>query len=417
MAVVRRLRELMLPAFHPVFRDVMAHGHSEYWLSGGRGSTKSSFVSLAIVLMLVRFSDANAVVFRRYANTLRSTVYEQMLWAVHTLGYDAYFRASKSPLEITYLPTGQKVAFVGLDDPRKTKGTVFPVGYGAIQWFEECDELAGWESVQQVLRTFRRGGDSFWTFYTYNPPRTLWSWVNRQAEEMRRKPSCMSLHTTYLDVLASHPDWLGAQFAEDAEYQRGEHPLAYRWEFLGEATGTGGSVFGNVREVRLTDADIDGFDNVRNGVDWGWFPDPWRFVQCEWQPGLRRLVIWNELTANRTTPRDTGAMVHRELRDKSEPVFCDSADPTSIGVYRRECGVNARAAKKGGMRRASYEWLAGLREIAIDPVRCPHAWEEFRLCEFAKDRNGDWVDEFPDGNDHSIDAVRYAVMRDVARGR
>ncbi|MGI6590360.1 MAG: PBSX family phage terminase large subunit [Eggerthellaceae bacterium] len=341
-----------------------------------------------------------------------------MLWAVHTLGYDAYFRASKSPLEITYLPTGQKVAFVGLDDPRKTKGTVFPVGYGAIQWFEECDELAGWESVQQVLRTFRRGGGLVLDVLHLQPAED--AVVMGQPPGGGDAPQAV-LHEPAHDLprCAGIPPrlaWRAVRGGCGVPARRAPRsPTA--GSSLGEATGTGGSVFGNVREVRLTDADIDGFDNVRNGVDWGWFPDPWRFVQCEWQPGLRRLVVWNELTANRTTPRDTGAMVHRELRDKSEPVFCDSADPTSIGVYRRECGVNARAAKKGGMRRASYEWLAGLREIAIDPVRCPHAWEEFRLCEFAKDRNGDWVDEYPDGNDHSIDAVRYAVMRDVARGR
>jgi hypothetical protein len=60
------------------------------------------------------------------------------------------------------------------------------------------------------------------------------------------------------------------------------------------------------------------------------------------------------------------------------------------------------------MRRLSYEWLAGLREIVIDPVRCPLAYEEFRLKEFECDRDGTWVDEIPDGSDHSIDAVRYA---------
>ena len=69
------------------------------------------------------------------------------------------------------------------------------------------------------------------------------------------------------------------------------------------------------------------------------------------------------------------------------------------------------------MRRLSYEWLAGLREIVIDPVRCPLAYEEFRLKEFERDRDGTWVDEMPDGNDHSIDAVRYVVMDDVLRGR
>ena len=88
----------------------------------------------------------------------------------------------------------------------------------------------------------------------------------------------------------------------------------------------------------------------------------------------------------------------------------------SMAVWRRELGLRVRPARKSNMRRLSYEWLAGLREIVIDPVRCPLAYEEFRLKEFERDRDGTWVDEIPDGNDHSIDAVRYAVMDDVLRG-
>ena len=99
-----------------------------------------------------------------------------------------------------------------------------------------------------------------------------------------------------------------------------------------------------------------------------------------------------------------------------ETVWCDSAEPSSIAVYRRQFGLNARPSDKGGMRKTSYQWLAGLREIAIDPRRAPHAFKEFTLCEFAKNRAGEWIDDYNDGNDHSIDAVRYALMRDCIRG-
>lgn len=237
-------------------------------------------------------------------------------------------------------------------------------------------------------------------------------------------------HSTYLDVIeGGHADWLGPAFVEDAEYEREEHPTHYRWEFLGEITGTGGSVFENLVKVRLTDEEIRAFDNPRNGVDWGWFPDPWRFVRCEWQPGRRRLVIFDERSANKRTPEQTAQVVRDALTWVDHPerkgekptyhpqgVLCDDANPADIAVYHR-AGVRARAAGKGNMRLPSYHWLAGLREIAIDPVRCPLTFEEFALCEFDKDKDGNWIDDFPDGHDHSIDAVRYAMMREVARGR
>lgn len=418
---------LMIDRFHGLFASVMSHDATDFWLKGGRGSTKSSFISLCIVLLVVSRPDANAVVVRRFSNTLRDSVYQQMLWAIDALGLNRWFRAKVSPMEIAYLPTGQRIVFRGMDDPLKMKGVKFERGYCAVQWFEELDQIESWEAASSALRSFRRGGDAFWTFYSYNPPRTLWSWVNAKAIEMEAREGCIVHHSTYLDVVDSgHADWLGRPFIEDAEYEAAEHPQHYRWEFLGEITGTGGSVFENLRETRIADSEIAAFDNPRNGIDWGWFPDPWRLVRCEWQPGCRRLVIYDERSATKSIPQESAEIVREALTfpdfdgaDPSyhdQPVWCDDANPSDIAVYRR-AGIAARPAGKGNLRKASYRWLAGLREIAIDPVRCPLTFREFALCEYAKDRDGNWIDDFPDGNDHSIDAVRYAMMRDIVRGR
>lgn len=84
---------LVIPRFHDVLGDVMAHGHTHYWLHGGRGSTKSSFISVCIVLLFLLHPEANAVVVRRFSNTLRDSVFSQMTWAVVALGLDASFRA------------------------------------------------------------------------------------------------------------------------------------------------------------------------------------------------------------------------------------------------------------------------------------------------------------------------------------
>ena len=97
--------------------------------------------------------------------------------------------------------------------------------------------------------------------------------------------------SSYLDVIETHPDWVGAPFIEEAEYLRDTNEKAWRWEYLGEITGTDGAVFDNVHDVRVTDGRIRGIERIRNGVDWGWFTDPWRFVRCGWEPGARRLLI------------------------------------------------------------------------------------------------------------------------------
>lgn len=420
--------ELCISHFHDVLGDVMAHGHTHYWLHGGRGSTKSSFISLAIVLLLLSHEDANAVVVRRFSNTLRDSVYQQLTWAIEALGLLPWFRARISPMEITYLPTGQRIVFRGADDPLKLKGLKFPKGYAAVVWFEELDQFDGIDAVRSILNSLRRGGADFWIFYSYNPPKTMWNWVNKECLERERRADTLVRRSSYLDVIDEHPEWLGRPFIEEAEYLRDLNEMAWRSEYLGEVTGTGGSVFCNVRAVHLTDAQCRQFEIVRCGVDWGWFPDPWRFVRCGWDPSERRLTIFAELSANKKTPQETGQMVvdlltyadekGEEAYLHDEVIWCDDTPDgkQQMAVYRREFGLRARPARKARLRRLSYDWLAGLREICIDPKRAPLAWEEFSLKEYERDKDGTWIDDIPDGNDHSIDAVRYAVMNDVLRG-
>lgn len=163
-------------------------------------------------------------------------------------------------------------------------------------------------------------------------------------------------------------------------------------------------------------------------MDWGWFPDPWRLVRCGWEPSARRLHIFEEHGANRKMPVETAqflldAMTYAD-EDGEEPYFHNEliwTDDTPVGkqqmaVYRREFGIRIRLARKARMRKLGYERLAGLREIVIDPMRGPKTYEEFTLKEYLRNSDGTWKDEIPDGNDRSIDAIRYAMMDDVLRG-
>lgn len=282
--------------------------------------------------------------------------------------------------------------------------------------------------MRSILNSLRRGGDSFWLFYSYNPPRTMWSWVNVESLERAKRADTLVRCSSYLDVVDSHPEWLGDPFIDEAEYLRDINETAWRWEYLGEVTGTGGNVFTNIHDERLSLSHIRNFERTRNGVDWGWFPDPWRFVRCAWEPSARRLLIFEEHSANRKTPAETAQILLDAMtfpdEEGEEPYFHDEivwADDTPDGkqqmaVYRRDFHIRIRPARKARMRKLSYEWLAGLREIVIDPFRCLKTYEEFTLKEYMREPDGTWVDEIPDGNDHSIDAVRYAMLDDCLRG-
>ncbi len=178
-----RCSSLLAPAFHCVHRDVKAGGHTHYWLPGGRGSGKSSFVGVEIPLCLMRDAQkgvmSHAVALRRYGVTLRESVYAQLLWGVHALGAGRLWEARLSPLSLCYRPTGQRILFRGADDPMKLKSIRPERGYIKYAWYEEADEFEGEEKVRAVNQSLMRGGEDFAFFYTFNPPRSARNWCNQ----------------------------------------------------------------------------------------------------------------------------------------------------------------------------------------------------------------------------------------------
>lgn len=160
--------------------------------------------------------------------------------------------------------------FRGCDDPLKLKSTKFAKGYCACIWFEELDQHGSIEDVRSVLNSLRRGGSRFWVFYSFNPPKTAMSWVNKETLARKQREDTLVWKTSYLDVVSSHPEWLGGPFIEEAEYLREVNETAWRWEFLGDVVGTGGNVFSNIVEREVTDEEIRTFERIRNGLDWGW---------------------------------------------------------------------------------------------------------------------------------------------------
>ena len=140
---------------------------------GGRGSGKSSYLSMELVWQLLRHPDCHAVVLRKVGGTLRNSVYNQVVWAIGELGCAGYFRCTVSPMECTYLPTGQKILFFGTDDPGKLKSLKLPFGAVGICWFEELDQFDGPEEVRNVEQTVLRGGSWTLTLKSFNPPAAI----------------------------------------------------------------------------------------------------------------------------------------------------------------------------------------------------------------------------------------------------
>lgn len=397
----------MARAFWDMYDDLKSDGYAEYWLKGGRGSTKSSFISLVIVRGLLADPNANAIIYRKVGNTIKDSVYSQMLWAIDQLGLAPWFQAKVSPFELIYKPTGQRVLFRGADDPLKSKSIKLQHGYFRYLWFEELSEFRGMEDVRTIKQSVFRGVDRGVTLYSYNPPKSAQNWVN--AEALKSVTGRLVHHSTYLDV--PH-EWLKEAFISEAERLEQSNERAYRNEYLGEVTGTGGTVFDNLVLREISGAEIGGFGATYAGLDFGWFPDPLHFVRCAYEPARRRLYVYDEYRTVRTSNAD----VYRILTEKkqltpAEEVIADSAEMKSVNDMR-SYGMRCVAATKGpGSVRASMRWLQALNEIVIDPARCPDAAKEFAQYEYERTRDGEFVDAYPDANNHAIDAVRYALNR------
>lgn len=401
---------IIASAFRDVSRDVRDMRHAEYMLCGGRGSTKSSFISIMIVLGLLLDADANAIVYRRVGNTLKDSVYAQIVWAIGMLKRDGEFICRKSPMEIVRPATGQRILFRGADDPMKSKSIKLTRGYFKFLWFEELTEFRGMEDIRSIKQSVLRGGERTVTFYSYNPPRSAQNWVNREV--MLPRADRMVHKSTYLDVIGEHREWLGESFISEAEAVKATNERAYRNEYLGEVTGSGGAVFENLTLREIGVDEISSFGMVYAGLDFGWFPDPLHFVRCAYDPARRRLCIFDEYRTVKTSNAD----VYRILTEQkqltaADEVIADSAEMKSVNDMR-SYGMRCIAATKGpGSVRASMRWLQALNEIVIDPERCPEAAKEFSQYEYERTRDGEFVDAYPDANNHAIDAVRYALNR------
>ncbi len=397
--------ELIGSGFVDIYRDIVAGKHGEYVLKGGRGSAKSSFAALMLTELLCRSEDVHAAAMRQVAATLRDSVYAKLCWAIEVLGLGDEFECRQAPLEIIRKRTKQRIYFRGADDTSKLKSITPPFGHIGILWLEELDQFGSEENVRSIEQSIIRGGDGT-VLKTFNPPRSANNWANRYIAVPKEGRAVH--HSTYLDV---PPEWLGKRFIEDAEYLKKVKPDAYANEYLGESNGCGGLVFENLTIREISDGEIAAFGKIYNGIDWGWYPDPFRFCRAGYIASERRLFIFDEISGNKLPNVKIAELLREKGIGYTDRITADSGGegPKSIDDLR-SAGFLIRGAVKGaGSVDYSMKWLCGLNEIVIDNKRCPYTAKEFTEYEFERGRGGEIIGGYPDRDNHSIDAVRYAL--------
>lgn len=373
----------------------------EYVFEGGRGGLKSSFVAFKIVELIKNNPQMHACITRQVAGTLKDSVYANMKWAINELGLMEEFECKVSPLEIKYIKTGQTIYFRGLDDETKLKSIKPEFGYIGILWKEEKDQMKGDAQERSVNQSVLRGGDESYDFSSYNPPKSKSNWVNRI--KLMPNPKRVIHHSSYLEAPA---EWLGQKFIDDAAHLKEINPEAYEHEYLGVPNGDGGNVFEYLEIRDITDEEISHMDRIFAGVDYGWYPDAFCYLRTYYDSAREKIYLIDELYVNKWSNSKTADWIKKKGYD-DYTMICDSAEPKSVNDFR-DAGLPARGAIKGpGSIEYGFKFLQ-TKTIVIDPKRTPNAYKEITEYEYDRDKEGNVISGYPDGDDHAISALRYA---------
>lgn len=398
-------------AFVDLYRDIKDRKHDDYWLEGGRGSLKSSLWSEVVPEELENHPNWCAICIRKVANTLKDSVYSQLEWGMDKLNetypyINEKWVKTKSPLEMKNKETGQIIYFRGADDPGKIKSIKPPKDmYIALIIYEEFDQMNGMEEVRKIDQSVKRGGNEYITFRVYNTPRSRRHFVN--IEKRQPNPKRLVHKSTYLDAPV---EWLGQPFIDDAEMLKQNNSKAYQNEYLGEETGDGGNVFENIEIREITDEEINTFDFIYQGLDFGWFPDPLAWTKCCYNPAQSTLYIYDEFVVNKMSNAEVWEHLKQEKGvTEDDLIIADSAEPKSIGDFKAYGSLMKGAEKGADSVSYSMKWLSSLAKIVIDPNRCPISAQEFSTYEFEQDKDGNYISGYVDADNHCIDSIRYAL--------
>lgn len=396
---------------HISLKEKIGKGYGTYWnnkkrynvVKGGRGSKKSTTTAMKIIYKMMKYPLANTLVVRRFFNTHKDSTWTQLKWATHNLGVAHLWKFSKSPLEATYIPTGQKILFRGMDDPQSITSITVEVGFLCWAWFEEAFQITDEDAFNKVDMSIR--GEMPDGYYkqlniTFNP----WSensWLKSRFFDNPDDDTFVDT-TTYFDN-----EFLGEDDIKVFEKMKLQNPRRYSIEGLGNWGIAEGLVYENWKQEEFSINEVKSNPDYlhRCGLDFGFTNDPTAFVNAYVDQDNEVIYITDEIY-------QTG-LVNQEIADEvlkivgaNADITADSAEPKSIEELRRAGLYGIHPAKKGkdsiqfGIQRLqSYT-------IKVHP-RCTNIIVELNNYVWSKDKDGKQINKPIDDYNHALDALRY----------
>ena len=283
-----------------------------------------------------------------------------------------------------------------------------PFGYVKLMIHEECDEMAGIEQMDNVEDTFLRADVRALDVKVFNPPKSINNFMNKYTEECRNKEGTKVFHSYYYNVPVK---WLGQRFFERARWFKDNKPLYYANNYLGEVTGTGGTIFDNVEARTITDAEIAGMSYFNYGLDFG-YEHPQVFIISYYDAETDKIYCIDELFAKRMK---NSSFCRNIAKYKDCRIICDSARPDNIADMI-DWGFDAVGAVKRWQNKGraySWEWLQQANKIVIDPERTPNLYRGLTTLEFEQLKDGTFSSEYPTLGEDATMALIYSLNEEI----
>lgn len=390
-------------------------GYNKFWhnknfyrvVKGSRGSKKSKTTALNIIYRMMKHPWANTLVVRRYSNTLKQSCYTDLKWAINQLGVKHLWKTNESLPELTYLPTGQKILFRGLDDPLKITSITVDTGILSWAWFEEAYELESEDKFRTVVESIRGSNDSPDFFkqvtVTFNP----WSerhWLKRVFFDKKTQEDDTFAITTTFRV----NEWLDDQDRKRYLGLYRTNPRRARIVCDGDWGIADGLVFERFKVEEFNkDEVLARVQKTAFGLDFGYTHDPTAFVAIAVDLENKKLYVFDELYETGLNNKKIADRLKAKGYQRSS-IIADSSEPKSIDELKMFGLERVKGAAKG-----KDSIMYGIQfienfEIIIHPS-CVHFIEEINNYVYAKDREGNKLNQPIDEFNHLMDAMRYAM--------
>jgi phage terminase large subunit len=409
------LKTKKVPLYLP---DLVGKGYGAFWhfkgryrvVKGSRRSKKSKTMALWVIYNMMKHPQANTLVVRKTYRTLKDSCFTELKWAIKRLQVEHLWQIKESPLEMTYMPTGQKIYFRGLDDPLKITSIAVEVGVLCWMWIEEAYEITSEDDFDTLAESML--GDcpeDLWKqiTLTFNP----WSdkiWIKGKFFDVD-DPEVLAITTNY-----KCNEWLSPSDRKVFEDMKVKNPRRYRVAGEGEWGVVDGLVYERWKEMHFTLDQLPKDIQSAFGLDFGYTNDPTALFCGFLSLSEKRLYVWDELYKKGLSNRAIYQEISRMGYGK-EKITGDSAEPKSIDELHG-LGLRITGAKKGkDSVNNGIQWIQDL-EIIIHP-RCVNFLMEIGTYQWKKDKFDKKLNEPEDDNNHLMDAMRYALERFIQKNK